>query len=370
VLASCLNHVIERQETCEKQPHTITSMFKISFLAVVFLLAFAAQPEISAQANENESASRSGAPNDPTPASGAPVKSEAVGEPSSANNPASANHQPSSDTPKITDWLQAITSLALLAVIVVQACIYNKQRILMWKQWIAMRRGVIQTRGQLEKMKEALRIEQAKTDPRLRVEHVRALDFDPGKRPIYLVTIVNDGRIPARDVAFKVKVTIEDKDESSDDRFDVPAGETEIAFLASHTLLDEKQIDGFNSDVPLIITGSLSYFPHQKKEGDPPQGFCYKYLPWKGVRPPEIPQFVRCTRRIGSDITVRLGTGHFKLTGFAPTIILGKATPEDSSQVTPSGDVTNVVIHGNPPNEPQASVEKKEESEEKSGEAN
>jgi hypothetical protein len=122
-------------------------MLKISFLACVFLFLTAGQPTVSAQSNQNQPASRSATPNQQAPAStgSPPVEAQPVSNPSATNGPASYHQQPANEGPKITDWLQVLTSVALLAVIIVQACIYNKQRVLMWKQWIAMRRGVIQT---------------------------------------------------------------------------------------------------------------------------------------------------------------------------------------------------------------------------------
>src|SRR2546423_936377 len=115
---------------------------KISIFTLSLLLLAAIQPAVSAQANQNKAADRSrGSHNEPPAGPPPPPKPKTKIKPPPPKNPAATNNQPANNGLTITDWAQAITSFALLVVIVVQVCIYNKQRVLMWKQWIAMRRG-------------------------------------------------------------------------------------------------------------------------------------------------------------------------------------------------------------------------------------
>jgi hypothetical protein len=178
----------------------------------------------------------------------------------------------------------AALPLFTLFAIIYQAIVYNRQWRVMKNSLEQTGEIVVQTRAQLDEMKEqgrrfdeGLAIERAKTDPRLRVS-VRAMNFNVDQMPIFVATVTNDGLIPVRDVIIQMVVEWDsDKTESSGDKFDVPSKESEAHFLPSHTTLDEAQLERFNNGTYLIVRGTLNYFPFQLKEGDPPQEFCFKY---------------------------------------------------------------------------------------------
>jgi hypothetical protein len=226
-----------------------------------------------------------------------------------------------------------ILNLLIVLIIAVQAYIYVRQ-------WDVMEQNLERTDDVIDQMKCQLSAMEAQNtitqqnftmqaainDPRLRIARVTVEDFDPGKKPIFIVKIINDGLIPAQNVDFEMRVQLGvDKEESSSDMFDVPAKDTEVQHLVSHGVLDEQTISGFNTDVPLTVRGRMRYFPHFNES---PQTFCYQYYPWKGDRPKEIPQFVRCTRRGTVDIGLHVSGGRFEITDTPIALRLDKATPE------------------------------------------
>jgi hypothetical protein len=171
------------------------------------------------------------------------------------------------------------------------------------------------------------------TDPRLRVS-VHAEDFDPGRKPVFVVTVTNDGLISATNVAFEMVVKWLGREERRRDVFDVPAKESETQHLVSNGVLTDSQFDSFNESAPLIVEGSLSYFPYQKKGDDPPQRFCYKYRPWKGDRR-GMQQFIRCSSSTNVDIGLRLE-------GVGATAVAGSVTPiKQPPETKPEGEKEN-----------------------------
>lgn len=218
-------------------------------------------------------------------------------------------------------------------------------------------------RRQWDAMTAALGIERTKTDPRLRVAEVVAESFEVGKRPFYIVTIANDGLLAAMNVRIHMSIEIGNEkpmDWIHDQVVTIPANGREHYFIHSSSWLGQEQFDSFEkAGIPLRVVGFFEYPPKRITN------FCYKYVPLQGeYRPPKVPQFVPCDFTPRLNTTLRIQGAKMEVTGFAPTMIHGKAVPEDSNQITPSGEVTNVIIRGNPPNEPQASAEKKEEREE------
>jgi hypothetical protein len=247
-------------------------------------------------------------------------------------------------------WVEGLLSAGVLSVVIVQAVIYSKQ----WKA-----------------MASSLDIERAKSNPRLRISRVRVENLKVGSEPTFIVTITNDGLIDATGVRLHIDVKLGDDKELNWNRDPVvmiPARGSESYPVRFRSKLSHENVVGFiEQGVPLRVEGYFTYWPDGST-----RFFCYKYFPWHGEteRPPDIPQFVPCDYDPGLNIGLKLGTGHLKLTGFASAMIHGKATRKSSNQITPSGEVANVLIHDSPPNEPQTNVEEKEESEETNEGAN
>lgn len=256
----------------------------------------------------------------------------------------------------VSDPAQFITgnllNVLILLAIVGQIAVYVKQRDIMQGQW--------------DVMQNQIRMQAAVNDPRLRIA-VSARNFEPGKAPIFLVTITNDGLIPAANVTFQLVVKLPEREISIQDTFDVPAKESEIQFLRSPSIFDKEQIEKLNTkkSPPLIVSGTLSYFPFQREGGDPPQEFCFKYNPWSiGNRPKEIPQFVRCTRTGtvligGLAPTLKTGitpsTAELEPIGHAPTVAIGH-----KGEIAPTGDLSLNITRGTP-EEDKSQNDKKEE---------
>jgi hypothetical protein len=205
------------------------------------------------------------------------------------------------------------------------------------KQADAAQGQLVAVQGQLSEMEaqshtsqQLLNLQAAISDPRLRVS-VHAEDFAPDKKPIFIVTINNDGLIAATNVAFKMVVKWLGREERLKDVFDVPAKDTEIQHLVSNGVLTDLQFKSFNESAPLIVEGTLSYFPYQRKDGDPPQPFCYKYHPWKGDRPEGIPQFIRCERATTVDLAVQIEGARLTLTPGDVTVRIEPVAPDDIS---------------------------------------
>lgn len=161
-------------------------------------------------------------------------------------------------------------SLVTLVVIALQSVIYSGQ-------WNAMREG--------------LEIERAKTNPRLRIAEVRAVNFEVGKRPVYILTIANDGLLAATGVRLHMGVemdTDKELDWIHDPIVTIPASGKESYFIRSSSWLEQEQLVGFNNAVALKVVGYFEYSPVGRTD------FCYRYVPWDEQRPPDVPQFVPC----------------------------------------------------------------------------
>lgn len=179
--------------------------------------------------------------------------------------------------------LNLVVGLAVIA----QVLIYRKQ-------WGAMAQG--------------LAIERAKTDPRLRVAEVSAGNFEVGKRPVFIVTIANDGLLAATGVRIHMSIEIDVEkpmDWINDQIVTIPASGREQYFIHSSFWMSQEQLDSFdNAGVSLRVVGFFEYAPIGITN------FCYKYLPLQGeYRPAKIPQFVPC------DFTPRLNTTLIPQTG-------------------------------------------------------
>ncbi len=184
---------------------------------------------------------------------------------------------------------------------------------------------------QWDAMTEALEIERAKTNPRLRIAEVTAENFDVGKRPVFIVTIANDGLIAATGVRIHMSIEIDVEkpmDWIHDQVVTIPASGREHYFIHSSFWMTPEQMDSFDkAGVPLRVVGFFEYAPIGITN------FCYKYVPMQGeYRPAKIPQFVPC------DFTPRLNTtllakpGHVTLTGSAVILTRGQVVPKDKEE--------------------------------------
>jgi hypothetical protein len=211
---------------------------------------------------------------------------------------------------RILFFTGGLLSLVTLVIIALQSLIYS---------------------GQWKAMAEGLAIERAKTDPRLRVVGVTAEKFKVGERPIYIVTIANDGLLPATDV--RTHMSIEINDERPMDWIDdvvttIPANGKEHYFIHSSFWLSQEQLDSFDSGKALLrVVGFFKYAPIGSTD------FCYKYLSMQGEdRPARIPQFVRCDYAPRLNTTLIAQPGHHTLTGHAVIMTHGVVVPKAKNE--------------------------------------
>jgi hypothetical protein len=191
-------------------------------------------------------------------------------------------------------------------------------------------------RRQWDSMNEALAIERAKTDPRLRVAEVVAENFDVGKRPFFIVTITNDGLLAASGVRIHMSIEIGNEkpmDWIHDQIVTIPANGREHYFVHSSFWLSQEQFDSFDkAGVPLRVVGFFEYAPVGVTN------FCYKYVPLQGeYRPAKVPQFVPCDFTPRLNTTLIPGTGHLTLTGHAVIMTRGQVVPKNKEE-RESGD--------------------------------
>lgn len=172
-------------------------------------------------------------------------------------------------------------------------------------------------------------IERARIDQRLRIADVRVEDFETGKRPIFIVTIANDGLIDATDVKIHIGVRIggdNDMDWIDDPIVTIPASSKESYFIRSSSWLTQEQIYAFNKDLALEVVGHFTYWPVGKKT------FCYKYLIWEGERPQAIPRFVPCDFGPRLNTTLRIQGAVMKTSVGNVTATVQKTQPQDERQ--------------------------------------
>ena len=221
--------------------------------------------------------------------------------------------------------------LLTLIVVAYQAVVYRRQ-------WNAMQDALDQTDRVIDKMQdqweimtEQLRIERAKTDPRIRITDVRSINLDIDKMPIFRVALVNDGLLPT-DVDFLLGVKIDDREFWNNKRtIAVAAGEKEYQFVEAHFVLEQRHIDTFNkagAAPSLMVVGRFSYFPHV--DPSTPKEFCFKYLPWpwQRERPEGIPEFIPCEHETVLNIGLRIQDSTHGHTAENVTLVQERAKPE------------------------------------------
>lgn len=216
--------------------------------------------------------------------------------------------------PAISDPVQFVTGNILNALIfgaiVVQAYIYQKQRAAMTEQ---------------------LEIERAKTNPRLRVSKIRIENFEVGQSPVFITTIANDGFIDATGVELNIGIKF-----GYDREFNwikpqtvlIPARGKESYPITSGAFFNEEEFAGFNTNIPIEVAVGVKYWPGSPTE---PQQFCYRYLPWRGKRPDDIPEFVPCDFNPGLNIGIKIQGAQLKLSD-GVTLVQQRAAPKPENR--------------------------------------
>src|SRR5882762_1133375 len=110
-------------------------MLKKAFIVLLFVIA---QPLVAACQNKTEAQQQPSANSDQSQAKpSVSIETKSVSQSAKTQGAPQDDLGPSENSPKVTDWAQAATSILILAVIIVQACIYRKQWEIMRRQWIA-----------------------------------------------------------------------------------------------------------------------------------------------------------------------------------------------------------------------------------------
>jgi hypothetical protein len=183
---------------------------------------------------------------------------------------------------KATFAAQNGLNLLIFIAILIQARIYN---------------------GQWGAMQETLKIERAKISPRLRVDEVRAVGFEIGQSPAFMVSLVNEGATEAQDVALYVEAERGGVRAywRGEQIVTVPAKDRRMYPIRWSAVLTQEVIDAYNNVEPWLKV--FGYFKYKDIE----QPFCYQYYPWIGKRPAEVPYFVPCDFDPRTDINITLG---------------------------------------------------------------
>lgn len=169
--------------------------------AFIILLLAVAQPAVAAEQGQTKFQKETAKPLAQSRAQpNASVEVKSVDHAGNAASLPGKNGAPAESSAKITDWMQALTSLAILAVIIVQACIYHKQRKLMQRQLLAMRRGLGQTRNIIKATNESVEI--ARRSLRIGTRAyvtIHSIEADLKARRIF-IAFENIGRVPAENL--------------------------------------------------------------------------------------------------------------------------------------------------------------------------
>jgi hypothetical protein len=195
----------------------------------------------------------------------------------------------------------SILNLLLFTVVVIQAYIYRRQ-------WEIMHRQV--------------QIMGIAVEPRLRIANVRATNFAVGGLPVFIVSLINEGAIEARDVTIKLQLQKGDAPPifwTRQQNVTIPANGREDYPVRWPSVLRREDIDGFNDNVALRVLG---HFIHENTTVE----FCYRYYPWPfGNRPDGLPQFFPCGFDPGLTVPLEAIAGTFALTGAAVGVATIKA---------------------------------------------
>lgn len=161
--------------------------------------------------------------------------------------------------------------------------------------------------GQLSTMRDTLEENRKQVlraiSPRLRVDEVRAVGFEIGQSPAFMVSLVNEGATEAQDVALYVEAERGGVRAywRGEQIVTVPANDRRMYPIRWSEVLSQEVIDAYSNNEPW-----LKVFGHFKYK-DIEQPFCYHYYPWIGKRPAEVPYFVPCDFDVRNDVNITLG---------------------------------------------------------------
>jgi hypothetical protein len=128
----------------------------------------------------------------------------------------------------------------------------------------------------------------AATSPRIYVEGVRVVNFNPDEEPVFFLRIANAGPVQAENVLVFIEVTYRTggiRPTADGNAILVPAnGYRDYDFRPYFKLpANMLKVNGWN----LRVSGTVTHDGQR-------QTFCYKYNPWTGRRPKGVRTFVPC----------------------------------------------------------------------------
>jgi hypothetical protein len=203
--------------------------------------------------------------------------------------------------------LLVLVGFLQVAVVIWQACIYKRQERIMAEQL-------------------------ALTQPRLHIEGVRPIEFEPGRMPIFFIKIRNSGMVGADKVSVRMIFTLDDSavEYSHDQILTIPANDARECFIHSRTMLTETTIRRLNAnEIVLRISGSVIW------EGKTIE-YCYKYNRWgfDEPRPIDFPLFVACNFDTSVSIAVGLRPDTYGISGSDATMNVAPEPPEGPNKPT------------------------------------
>ena len=347
----------------------------------VFLVVCVPQPIKAGQDADKPQQQGSPAPGQSQAQPSSTVVSSPVSQPTSQPPEAESktgspnpNPTPANEPPKITDWLNVLSSLVLLLVIGGQTYIYWKQQQYAGRQWNAMRRGLVQTRkiirqneqavgamqGQWEAMKasvertdtiiekmelqlgemrvenagllETLERDRAKSNPRLRVSKIRMENFEAGESPILITTIANEGFIDATGVELHIGIRLGDGRAFrwiNPQTVMIPAHGKESYPIVTGASLSEQDMRGFRTNVPIEVVVGIRFWPGPPEPKEFCYRYCYRYFPWPvGERPEDVGQFFTCDFDSRMNISLVVQPSYLALTSETVNLIETRTKPQ------------------------------------------
>lgn len=207
-------------------------------------------------------------------------------------------------------------------------------------QWKAMQEGLKQNERMADAASGALEHARSSMVPRLRITGVTTENFAVGRKPVFLVEIVNDGMTDAKNVTVHIRSdTSLDRSSAKWSReqiIDIPANDKRRYPAQWKEVITNDQMNALNDSIATLkVSGSF------KLPNEEPVGFCYKYFPWRGLRPEGLDQFFPCDFDPGLTVLVK-AKGEILAAGEVSKTV-GKPL---ASEIKPSGGVTFQVTRG------------------------